>query len=92
VIAVTCRNGERRSLDPDAIQRVETRGDTTLVLDDGTRFAIGQSLDELILIVRDHRAAVVSARRRLDGPSPRPGWVPARTRGPVGTPGGRIRD
>ena len=73
MIAVTCRNGEHVDLDPDAIQRVESAGDTMLVLADGTRFAVGQTLDELIGMVRDHQAAVLSARRRIAGPAPRPG-------------------
>ena len=63
MIAVTCRNGEHFTLDPDAIERVESGGDTTVILEDGTKFVIGQSIDELVRIVRDHRAAAVSARR-----------------------------
>jgi flagellar protein FlbD len=85
VIAVTCRNGEHFTLDPDAIERVESRGDTTVILDDGTKFVVGESIDQLVRIVRDHRAALLSARRRLDGPSPRPGYVPGRPRQPIGT-------
>ncbi len=92
MIAVTCRNGEHFTLDPDAIQRVEPGGDTTVILDDGTRFVVGQSIDELVLIVRDHRAAAVSARRRLDGPMPRPGSVPERPWRSAGTPGGSVQD
>src|SRR4051795_3793798 len=76
VIAVTCRNGEHYTLDPDAIERVEAGGDTTVILDDGTKFVVGQSLEELVLIVRDSRAAATSARRRLAGPLPAPGVVP----------------
>ncbi len=60
MIAVTCRNGEHFTVDPDAIQRVETGGDTTVILDDGTRFVIGQDLDELVLIVRDLRRCLVA--------------------------------
>jgi uncharacterized protein YlzI (FlbEa/FlbD family) len=93
VIAVTCRNGEHYALDPDAIERVESGGDTTVILDDGTKFVIGQSIDELVLIVRDHRAAALSARRRrLDGPQPAPGVVPGRPRVGARIPGGSARD
>ena len=88
--ADTCRNGEHFALDPDAIERVESGGDTTVILDDGTKFVIGQSVDELVLIVRDHRAAAVSARRRrLYGPQPRPGVVPGRV---PSHPGELVRD
>ena len=93
MIAVTCRNGEHFSLDPDAIQRVESGGDTTVILDDGTKFVIGQSIDELVVIVRDHRAAALSARRRrLLGPQPAPGVVPGRPRPGTLVPGGSARD
>ncbi len=78
MIAVTCRNGEHFSLDPDAIERVETGGDTTVILEDGTRFVVGQDLDQLVRMVRNHRATAVSARRRLAGPQPAPGFVPHR--------------
>jgi uncharacterized protein YlzI (FlbEa/FlbD family) len=81
VIAVTCRNGEHFSLDPDHIERVETGGDTTVILEDGTRYVIGQDLDELVRIVRDHRAALAVKRgRRLGGLFPSPAIVPGRDR------------
>ena len=80
MIAVTCRNGEHFTLDPDTIERVEQHADTVVILEDGTKFVIGQTLDDVITIVRDHRAAQVSARRRLAGPVPGhvPGCVPGR--------------
>ena len=78
MIAVTCRNGEHFTLNPDTIERVEDDGDTILFLEDGTKFVIGQTIDDLVRIVRDHRAAQVSARRRLAGPAPLPANVPGR--------------
>lgn len=91
MIAVTCRNGEHFTLDPDAIERVETGGDTTVILEDGTKYVIGQDLDELVRIVRDHRAALVLTRsRRFGGPFPAPGMVP--TREPVPTAPAPARD
>ena len=92
MIALTCRNGEHFPVDPDAIERVESGGDTTVILDDGTKFVIGQNIDELVRIVRDHRAAAVSARRRLDGPMPRPGVVPGRALVSAGTPAELVQD
>ena len=93
MIAVTCRNGEHFTLDPDAIERVESGGDTTVILEDGTKFVIGQTVDELVRIVRDHRAAAVSARRlRLDGPVPAAGLVGRSVRLPSTSPGGAVRD
>jgi uncharacterized protein YlzI (FlbEa/FlbD family) len=65
VIAVTCRNGEHFALDPDVIERVETVPDTTLVLVDGSHYVVDASLEDILRLVRDHRAAAVLAREHL---------------------------
>jgi uncharacterized protein YlzI (FlbEa/FlbD family) len=76
VIAVTCRNGEHFTLNPDAIERVEDRGDTWVFLEDGTKYCIGQTIEELIRIMAVHRAAALSARRGLGGRLPATELVP----------------
>ncbi len=65
MIAVTCRNGEHFTIEPDSIERVETRNDTTLHMVDGSKYVIDQDLDHLIIAVRDHRAAQFVVRNRL---------------------------
>jgi uncharacterized protein YlzI (FlbEa/FlbD family) len=65
VIAVTCRNGEHFSVDPDAIERVETVNDTVVFMTDGSKYVIDQPFEELLRAVRDHRAAAWVARIRL---------------------------
>ena len=65
MIPVTCRNGEHFSIDPDAIERVETRNDTVVHMVDGAKYVVDTSLDELLVAVRDHRAAGFVARHRL---------------------------
>jgi uncharacterized protein YlzI (FlbEa/FlbD family) len=73
VIAVTCRNGEHFSIDPDAIERVEAAGEIVVHMVDGSKYVIDQALDELVAVVRDHRAAALAARNRLaDGFSAAP--------------------
>jgi uncharacterized protein YlzI (FlbEa/FlbD family) len=59
-----CRNGEQFSIDPDAIERVETRT-TRVHMVDGAKYVVALSLDELVVIVRVHRAAGLVARSRL---------------------------
>jgi uncharacterized protein YlzI (FlbEa/FlbD family) len=88
VIAVTCRNGEHFSLDPRTIERVEREDDVSVLLEDGTRYVVGESFDELLRRVRDHQAAAVSARRMLSGPTMAPYHVPPRPPGrqPVAVP------
>jgi uncharacterized protein YlzI (FlbEa/FlbD family) len=80
VIAVTCRNGEYFTIDPDAIERVETTNDTTLHMVDGSKYVIDLGLDDLITVVRDHRAAAVAVCNRLADDVPAvPAVTPALT-------------
>lgn len=65
MIAVTCRNGEHFSIDPDGIERVEASGETVVHMVDGSKYVIDQGIDELVVVVRDHRAAAFVARNRL---------------------------
>ena len=67
MIAVTCRNGEHFALDPDAIERVESGGDTTVILDDGTKYVVDESFDDLLRTIHDHRASVLVVQKRLAG-------------------------
>jgi uncharacterized protein YlzI (FlbEa/FlbD family) len=67
VIAVTCRNGEHFSVDPMSIERVETDPDVVVHLVDGTKYVIGETFDQLMRSIRDHRATMVVARKRLGG-------------------------
>jgi flagellar protein FlbD len=67
VIAVTCRNGEHFSVDPVSIERVEADPDTVIHLVDGTKYVVAESFDQLLLTIRDHRATVTVAHKRLAG-------------------------
>jgi uncharacterized protein YlzI (FlbEa/FlbD family) len=67
MIAVTCRNGEHFSVDPMSIERVEADPDVVVHLVDGTKYVIGESFDHLMRTIRDHRATVVVAQKRLAG-------------------------
>ena len=88
MIAVTCRNGEHFTIDPDHIERVDTGSDTTLHMMDGAKYVIDQELDQLIIAVRDHRAAQFVARDRLvDGCAATPAATPAATRHARSAPG-----
>ena len=67
MIAVTCRNGERFSVDPDDIERVETVPDTVVHLVDGAKYVLAGSLEDLLLAIREYRAEVVVHQHRLAG-------------------------
>ena len=73
MIAVTCRNGEHFSVDPDAIERVETDPDTVIHLVDGTKYVVDESFEHLLAAVQDHHALTVVAHKHLtDGLPPEP--------------------
>jgi uncharacterized protein YlzI (FlbEa/FlbD family) len=65
VIAVTCRNGNHFSVDPDSIERVEHHGDTVLHLVDGTHYVVATEFEDLLRSISVHRATAIVARTRL---------------------------
>ncbi|MCW2699022.1 MAG: hypothetical protein JWQ45_557 [Blastococcus sp.] len=67
MIAVTCRNGEHFSVDPESIERVETTPDTVVHLADGTKYVISESFDYLLRAIRDHRATVLVVHQQMYG-------------------------
>jgi len=73
MIAVTCRNGEHFTVDPDAIERVETDPDTVIHLVDGTKYVVDESFERLLTIIQIHRASAAFAHQHLtDGLPPEP--------------------
>ena len=67
MIAVTCRNGEHFSIDPEHIERVETTPDTIIHLVDGTKYVVEQPFDDLLRTIRDHRATLLVAQQQIYG-------------------------
>jgi uncharacterized protein YlzI (FlbEa/FlbD family) len=67
LIAVTCRNGEHFTVDPVAIERVETDPDTVIHLIDGTKYVVNESFDDVLRTISDHRATSLVAQQQLYG-------------------------
>ena len=67
MIAVTCRNGEHFFVDPVSIERVETDPDTVIHLVDGTKYVVGDTFDQLLQAISDHRATALVAQKQLAG-------------------------
>jgi flagellar protein FlbD len=87
VIAVTCRNGEHFSIDPDAIERVESSPDTVIILVDGGKYVVDEDFDAVLRAISDHRAAAFAARNRLiDGVAATPSATRLGRRGRDGEP------
>ena len=65
MIGLTRTNGEHCALDPDLVQRVECHSDTIVHLTDGAKYAVVDSMDDVVQKMRDHRAAALGALYRL---------------------------
>ena len=65
MIMLTRLNGPPFALNPDLIERAEATPDTVLTLCDGHKLLVAESVEELITLVRDYRASVVSLAERL---------------------------
>ena len=70
MISVTCRNGEHFSVDPDAIEKVETDPDTVIHLVDGTKYVVDETFDEVLRTIQVHRATAVVTHEHLTDPLP----------------------
>ena len=71
MIVVTRLNHSRFAINPDLIERIQASPDTTLVLADGTTYVVTETLDQVIDLVTDFRARVISrARSAVDTVQP----------------------
>ena len=83
MIRVTRLNGERFALNPDLIERVEAHPDTVAFLVDGTKYVVKESVDEMLLEIREYRAGILATSYEMD----RGEYRPAET-APDGATGG----
>ncbi len=66
MIRVTRLNGERFALNPDLIERVEGHPDTVVFLVDGTRYVVTESVDEVLVEIREYRASILATAYEMD--------------------------
>ena len=66
MIRVTRLNGERFALNPDLIERVEAHPDTVVFLVDGTKYVVKESVDEVLLEIREYRAGILATSYEMD--------------------------
>jgi flagellar protein FlbD len=66
VIRVTRLNGEQFALNPDLIERVEAHPDTVVFLGDGTRYVVKETVDEVVLEIREYRAGILATSYEMD--------------------------
>jgi flagellar protein FlbD len=66
MLILTRLSGGRFGLNPDLIQRVEASHDTVVVLVDGTKYLVAETLDEVADKMLQLRIAVVSGTHDED--------------------------
>ncbi|NEM91182.1 flagellar FlbD family protein [Galbitalea soli] len=63
MIVVTKLNNSRFAVNPDLIERIHSNPDTTLALVDGTTYIVTESMEEVIELIANYRAKVISIAR-----------------------------
>ena len=72
MIRVTRLNGERFALNPDLVERVEGHPDTVVFLVDGTKYVVSESVDEVLVEIREYRASILATAYEMDRGTYRP--------------------
>jgi flagellar protein FlbD len=72
VIRVTRLNGERFALNPDLVERVEGHPDTVVFLVDGTKYVVQESVEDVLVEIREYRASILATAYEMDRGSYRP--------------------
>lgn len=67
MIAVHRLKGERFFLNADLIEHVEARPDTMLTLVDGRTYAVAETPEEIVTLIRLHKASILVAADDLRG-------------------------
>ena len=73
MIVLTRLNDARFAINPDLIERIHSTPDTTLVMVDGAKYIVTESLTEVIELIAGYRAQVISMARDLPAMEFRPG-------------------
>ncbi|MCC9175676.1 flagellar FlbD family protein [Arthrobacter sp. zg-Y179] len=77
MIVLTRLNDAQFAINPDLIERIHSNPDTTLVMVDGAKYIVTESLQEVIDRIATYRAQVISMARDI------PPRVPGRPLGLV---------
>lgn len=66
MIVVTRLNGSRFAINPDLVERIQESPDTTVLMVDGAQYIVTETMDELITLIAQYRARIVSLAARFD--------------------------
>jgi flagellar protein FlbD len=77
MIVVTRLNGSGFAVNPDLVERIQETPDTTLIMVDGAKYIVRESMVEVIDLIAAYRARIVgmaygtdAAARAATGPQP----------------------
>ncbi|MCU1575312.1 MAG: hypothetical protein JWP70_16 [Leifsonia sp.] len=65
MIVVTRLNDSQFAVNPDLIERIHANPDTTLVMVDGAKYIVTESMDDVIGLIASYRARVIALARDL---------------------------
>ncbi len=81
MIVLTRLNDSQFAVNPDLIERILTNPDTTLVMVDGAKYIVTESMQEVIEMITAYRAQIIRIARGIPpvdhGGTPPLGLVPA---------------
>ena len=66
MITLTRLNGSTFALNCDLIERIEATPDTVVVLLDGSKYVVSDGVDDVVTLIRRHRAEIVALCHRLE--------------------------
>ncbi|GAA1871707.1 flagellar FlbD family protein [Paeniglutamicibacter psychrophenolicus] len=64
MIVVTRLNATRFAINADLIERIQENPDTVVVMVNGAKYVVRETMEEVISLVAGHRARVVSLARQ----------------------------
>jgi flagellar protein FlbD len=65
MIVVTRLNNSQFAINPDLIERIHSNPDTTLVMVDGAKYIVTESMDEVIDRIARYRARVIALTHEI---------------------------
>lgn len=69
MVTLTRITGSTFALNPDLIERVDRTPDTVITLVDGTKYLVRESLDDVVALVIEYRAKLISAAGNIEAGS-----------------------
>lgn len=65
MIVLTRLNESHFAVNPDLIERIHSNPDTTLVMVDGSKYIVTESMDQVIAMITGYRAEIIRLARDL---------------------------